>query len=448
MLLELNDPPGGLMQTSIVSGRIPTLAALCGPLMLLATASLQAQVFTVEPEHVEKHYTDFAPTSVRLSSEPMTTLSREQLIRFMQSEQGFAMRPLPVGNLTLMANGHMEPTGDKYVNELHTKGISVRPGERVVVTDIKIREKSVVLDLNGGPEHKHKYLRHISIGMDPNYTNPVVQDSGAPPTGSRVTLEFSSRIPDMTGEQMESLLRPMIDFGVKSPAEAYAETLPDFLRKAIEQHRVLVGMNRDMVIYAKGQPGQKIRESKDGQPFEIWIYGESPQPVEFVRFINNYVARVELAKVGEPVLVRTANEMGDYWGTQPVMAAEEHQIKLGDRTEADENQENRPKAPPTLRNPGEKLPSDDDKNNPRPTMAPVNMPPDQRRPGDPGYTPPSQSQPGSQQQPAAQQPAQNSTPGAAQTQPAQTQPAQSQPAQTQPNLLQQGQTANASPTGL
>src|SRR5579875_2895880 len=105
------------------------------------------------------------------------------------------------------------------------------------------------------------------------------------------------------------------------------------------------------------------------------------------------------------------------------MAAEEHQIKLGDRTEADVNQENRPAAPPTLRNPGEKLPSDNDKNNPRPTMAPVNLPPDQRRPGDPGYTPPDQIQPtagSSQQQPAAsgqpaaagsQQPAAQTTSG-------------------------------------
>ncbi len=413
------------MQTSTaVSGRISTLAALCGPLVLLVAASAQAQVFTVEAEHVEKHYTDFAPTDVRLSREPLTTLSREQLIRFMQSEQGFAMRPLPVGNLTLIANGHMEPTGEKYVTELHAKGVSARPGERVVVTDIKIREKTVVLDLNGGPEHKHKYLRHVSIGMDPTYTNPVVQDSGAPPTGSRITLEFASHVPDLTGEQMEELLKPMIDFGVKSPAEAYAETLPDFLRKAIEQHRVLVGMNKDMVVYAKGQPGRKSREEKDGQPFEIWVYGETPQPVEFVRFVGNYVARLEVAKVGEPVLVRTANEMGDYWGNQPVMAKDEHQIKMGDRTDADVNQENRPTAPPTLRNPGEKLPSDNDKNNPHPAMAPVNLPPDQRRPGDPGYTPPDQTQPAagsSQQQPAtsgSQQPAAQTAPGSGSQPPA------------------------------
>jgi hypothetical protein len=430
------------MQRSIASGRFSALPAFCAPLMLLAAVSAHTQVFTVEPEHVEKHYTQFTPTSVKLSTEPMTTLTREQLIRFMQSEQGFAMRPLPIGNLTLLANGHMEPAGDKYVTELHARGVSARPGERVVVTDIKIHEDRVVLDLNGGPEHKHKYLRHVSIGMDPNYTNPVVQDSGAPPTGSRITLQFHSHIPDMSGEQMEALLKPMIDFGVKSPAEAYAETLPDFLRKAIEQHRVLIGMNRDMVVYAKGQPGQKIRESENGQPFEIWVYGEAPQPVEFVRFVGTYVARLEIAKVGEPVLVRSSNEMGDYWGNQPVVAANQHEVKMGDRTEADTNEENRPAAPPSLRKPGEKLPTDDDKKNPQPVMAPVNLPPDQRRPGDPGYTPdqtPSGSQQpasgtqqpasGSQQPPSgtSQQPASGST-----SQPQQGDSAVAQPAPTAP----------------
>jgi hypothetical protein len=373
------------MPRSMRPGRPPLLAALCAlPLLALP---LHAQVFTVEAEHVEKHYTEFPPTHVRYPSEPITTLGREELIRFMQAEQGFAMRPLPIANLTLHANGHMDPTGDKYVDQLHQKGISVKPGDRVVVTDIIIHEKSIELDLNGGPEHKHKYLRHISIGAGAAEV-PLAQDSGAPPTGSRLILLFEERVPDVNGEQLEALLKPMIDFGVKSPAEAFAESLPDFLRKAVEEHRVLVGMDRDMVVYAKGQPNRKVREtSPDGKAFEIWIYGEAPQPVEMIRFEGSFVTRVQLAKVGEPMQERSENEMGDYWGNQPVVAANQHEVKLGDATDADRSEENAPRSAPTLRKPGEPLPADNDKNNPVGAMQPVNMPPDQRRPGDPGYTP-------------------------------------------------------------
>ena len=375
------------------SAGFPLLAAFCA-LPLLAALPLRAQVFTVEAEHVEKHYTEFAPTHVRYPEQPLNQLGRETLIRFMQSEQGFAMRPLPIANLTLHANGHMDPTGDKYVDLLHQKGTSVKPGDRVVVTDIKINEKSIELDLNGGFEHKHKFLRHVSIGMDPVNTVPLAADNGQPMTGSRLTLVFEERVPDLNGEQLQALLKPMIDFGVKSPAEAFAETLPPFLRTAIEQHRVLVGMNRDMVVYAKGQPTRKVREtSEDGKLYEIWIYGETPQPVEFVRFDGSFVAEVKLASVGAPMVVRNQNEMGDYWGNQPVVATNQRQVKLGDQTDADRSAENAPRQAPTLRKPGEQLPEDSDKNNPAGSMQPVKMPPDLQRPGDPGYHPTVSAQP-------------------------------------------------------
>ena len=383
---------GGVMSGFRGSAGSSLLAAMCVfPLFWASTA--RAQVFTVEAEHVEKHYTEFAPTHVKYPEQPITQLGREEIIRFMQSEQGFAMRPLPVANLNLRANGHMDPTGEKYVEILHQKGISAKPGERVVVTDIRIRDKSIELDLNGGFEHKHKILRHISIGAG-GAEIPLANDNGQPMTGSRLTLLFEEGVPELNGEQLEALLKPMIDFGVKSPSEAFAETLPEFLRKAIEQHRVLVGMDRDMVVYAKGQPVRKIREtSEDGKQVEIWVYGDSPQPVEFVHIEGNFVTRVELAKVGEPIQVRAENEMGDYWGGQPVVAKNQHEIKLGDSTDSDRSEENAPRQAPTLRKPGEQLPTDSDKGNPAGAMQPVKMPPDQQRPGDPGYHPTVSAQP-------------------------------------------------------
>jgi hypothetical protein len=379
-------------------------ALVCAAAACAATAA-RAQVFIVQPEHIEQRYSQFDPTTVQLSGAPLTTVGRERLLRFLQAEQGFAMRPLPVGNLDLKANGSMEPNGEKYIDELHTKGICAKPGERVVVTDIKVRDNTIVLELNGGPDHKHKYLRHISIGMGQD-DNPIVPDDGRPPAGSRLILVFPGRVPDLSGEQVEALLKPMVDFGVKSPAEAYAETLPNFIRKAILEHRVLIGMDRDMLIYAKGQPHRKVREQENGQPVEIWIYGEAPLPVEFVRLNGNYVIRDELGKVGEPLVVRNENEMGDYWGTQPVVAASQHEVQLGDRTAVDVSEQNAPKAPPTLRQPGEQLPTDNDKD--RPTIQPTKFPPGMQRPGDPGYSPTV----------SAQQPASGSSPSANCPQPA------------------------------
>ncbi len=120
----------------------------------------------------------------------------------------------------------MEPNGSDYVNELNEKGTSAKAGDRCVISDVKIKDDKIILQLNGGPDHKHKWLRHVSIGMDPVNTNPVVQDDGKEPVGSRITLVFAHAVPDVSGKTVEALLAPLLGFGLKSPVVAYTDTLP------------------------------------------------------------------------------------------------------------------------------------------------------------------------------------------------------------------------------
>ena len=141
-------------------------------------------------------------------------------------------------------------------------------------------------------------------------------------------------------------------------------------------------------------------------PFEEWIYGEPPDPIQFVRINGNRVIRVEIAKVGESPVIRTENEMGDYWDTQP--AQNTRIVKLGDNAPAKPNAETAPRKPPSLKNPGETLPADNDPN--RPQLSPVQFPkdqtpkdqtkdPNQQPAASPGTASPSeQPQPGSQPQ--------------------------------------------------
>jgi hypothetical protein len=337
----------------------------------LCVAPLRAQVFTVESEHVDRQYSQVAPTQVALSSNKLTNRNRQELIRILQAEQGFAMRPMPKGHrgLTLEANGPLEPAGQEYLDMITSQGMAIKPADRVILSDVKIEHDRIILDLNGGPDHKHRFLRHVSIGADPNYTNPVVADDGVEPAGSRITLVFKGGIPEITGEQVKSLLSPLLDFGLKSPVQAYTDTLPQVLKDAILEHRVLVGMTAQMVLFAKGQPDSKTREVDGKTPFEEWIYGQAPKDVEFVRFVNSRVARVEIAKVGEEPVIRTADETG---GAVPLPT---RTVKMGD-AQASDAQTSVPKAPPSLRKPGEKLPSDNDKNSAAGSMQPVEFPKD------------------------------------------------------------------------
>ena len=116
-------------------------------------------------------------------------------------------------------------------------------------------------------------------------------------------------MPEMTGHEFKEMLRPVLDFESKSREEAYLETVPPKAKEAIQNHQVLVGMNREMVTYAKGRPPKKVREREDETEYEEWIYGEPPQDVEFVRFIGDEVVQLEIMKVDGTKTVRIEKEI-------------------------------------------------------------------------------------------------------------------------------------------
>ncbi len=115
-----------------------------------------------------------------------------------------------------------------------------------------------------------------------------------------------------------------------------------------------------MVLFAKGAPDTKTREMDGQMPFEEWIYGKPPEEVDFVRINGNRVIRVEIAKDGRapPDLHQGCGLGHDAHRRHAGMTAATTPApsKEGD-VERDPNKQ-APAAPPSLRKPGEKLPSD------------------------------------------------------------------------------------------
>lgn len=371
---------------------------------------------------VDRRFQQIQPTNVPLPNSELDAKTRLELIRLLQSEQGFAMRPFPRGHkgLTLIANGKLEPAGEGYLNMVTSEGLCAKPGDRVVLSDVKFDHNKIIFELNGGPDLKHRFLRHVQIGMGPAL-NPVVQGEGAEPVGARLTLAFKGHIPELTGAQVKQLLAPLISFEVKTPIQAFTDTLPTKLKEAILNHHVMVGMSTDMVLFAKGQPEHKTREIEGDTPFEEWIYGRPPQEVDFVRINGNRVIRVEVAKMGETPVIFTKNEVEGMMRTDgtPLMPPDSHTrtVALGDAERNPDTQA--PAAPPTLRAPGENLP-EIDKNKDAGAMKPVQFP--KPKPADqPGANPDGE--------PAAQPTSNVPQPDASQPSPPKPQPAPS----TQPN---------------
>jgi hypothetical protein len=357
-------------------------AALCG-----VAPHAAAQAITIDTRTgnvstggttVDRRYAQITPTNIDLPKSGLDAKTRLELIRLLQSEQGFAMRPFPRGHkgLSLQANGKLNPAGEGYLDMVTQYGLCAKPGDAVVLTDIKFDKNKMVFMINGGPDLKHRFLRHIELGTGTQMTPMVQGGDENQPMGARLTLEFKGGVPSMTASQVKALLAPLISFDVKTPVQAFTDTLPPKLKEAILNHDVLVGMSTDMVLFAKGQPQKKVREMEGQMPFEEWIYGQSPEPVEFIRINGNRVIRVEVAKVGEAPQVFDKDEVEGLMrtdGTAVVATAEQQRtrkVQMGDVDRDPDRQA--PAPPPTLTAPGEQLP--DTAKNPAGQMKPVQFP--------------------------------------------------------------------------
>jgi hypothetical protein len=276
---------------------------------------------------------------------PLSEQHRMELIRTFNADRVYIRTQFPMGKVGLtLKDGKVSPNGEKLQQLLALWGPSVKPGDLALVTKFDIRNDRIHFEINGGPVKKTKWYQHVQVGVNGVGGTPGGQtDPINNPRGSYVDLIFDHHVPDLTVEQIKQLLWPVFDFDSKSPMEAYLQSVPPKVKEAIENHQVLVGMNREMVIYAKGRPDKKTREKDDqGYEYEDWIYGEPPHDVDFVRVMGDQVVRVETMKVGGQKIVRTEKEVDINGPTVASAAAQK---------------EDKPVKAPTLRRPGEEAPS-------------------------------------------------------------------------------------------
>ncbi len=278
------------------------------------------------------------------SSAPPQHLSKQtrvELIQVFTSELVYIRTSFPMGKKGLtLKDGVVSPNGEQLQQALAMWGPAVKAGDQARLTAIVIKDDRIHFEVNGGPVKKQKWYQHLQVGVGGNTSQVSPSDSNANPRGSCVDLIFDHYVPELDAKQLKTLLHPVFDFDAKSALEAYLDTVPPKVRDAINNHQVLVGMNREMVTYSKGRPPKKIREKDGDTEYEDWIYGEPPQDVEFVRMVGDEVVRIETMKVDGTKMVRTGKEV-DLTPTPSV---------------ANAAQEAQPANAPSLRRPGEEAP--------------------------------------------------------------------------------------------
>lgn len=238
---------------------------------------------------------------------PLTPENRLAIVRLFSYEYATALQPLPASKKITEAL-EIDPAGqvneEKLRQTLINRGVAVQTGELVQITEVSIKPRNIILEINGGGKQKKKkwYQRiQIQVGAGPVGGPTVERTPPAPPPGSAampvgagswIALAFPEGVPDLTPEELKQQLAGVLDFTYRSAAVPWIETIPEEFRQAIEEGRVMVGMDRDMVLAAKGRPDRKVRETKNGRETEEWIYGHPPF-VTFVVFEDDTVVEIK-----------------------------------------------------------------------------------------------------------------------------------------------------------
>jgi hypothetical protein len=234
-------------------------------------------------------------------NQPLPENSKLALIRFVSGEFAKAVKSLPAGK-----QGFDFTVGKPLNTELldravATHGAAVNSGDNVQITQLEFRAHEIVVDLNGGGRGKHHWRDHLQIGMGGTYPTmqTSTQETGPPGLqpgmGSTIFLEWNKFVPDMTPEELKQILSPFLNFqNERSASVHWIDTLPPEMKKAIQERRPVVGMDREEVVAAIGKPDHKVRErDSDGNDIEDWIYGQPPSRTIFVRFTGDHVSKIE-----------------------------------------------------------------------------------------------------------------------------------------------------------
>ena len=216
--------------------------------------------------------------------------TRYELIRGLASEIAVTKVPLPRGKKGVYINSKGQLNQSDADAELRSNGAAIKPGMPIEITKITFKPGRIVFDINGGGKQSKKWYQRIEIGMGGG-TRPISQQPPVLTYGSWITLTIPEKSSELTSLQVKEMLGSVLDFERHAPTALYSPTVPPKFKEAIKNHQVLVGMDRDSVLSAKGPPDRKVREVREEVEKEDWIYGLPPHSL-FVTFDGETVVAV------------------------------------------------------------------------------------------------------------------------------------------------------------
>jgi hypothetical protein len=233
-----------------------------------------------------------APQDQKLSED-----DRVELLRGLMSEYATVKAYLPRSKKPLPFNAEGNYDQQLWQQIGRELGPAARVGDLVQITHVDIDNERLVLEINNGMKGpKGAWKNHVQIGVGPTMSPVNQQQNSNAPSGTSIAILFGMPVPPLKSDEIKKILAPVLDFNQGSPTDNYVEKLPEPIQNAIKAKKVIVGMDRDMVLLAVGRPRHKERNvSNDGTETEDWIYGDPPGKITFVTFTESKVTKVKEA---------------------------------------------------------------------------------------------------------------------------------------------------------
>lgn len=220
------------------------------------------------------------------SAEKITDEDRLRIVRGLTAEYANAKVVFPMSKKPLEVNA--AGVDQRAWAEAMRKSAApaVKKGDQLQITRVAVNDQDIVMEINGGLKDGRSWRDRIQVGMGGGRNmGGVPISSGQLSAGTTIVLKFDKPLEaDLEVAEIKRLLEPIMQFDLRSATEVYVENLPPEIQEAIKNKKAVEGMDRDQVMLAMGRPRYKSRESKDGNDFEDWVFGEAPGRITFVTF--------------------------------------------------------------------------------------------------------------------------------------------------------------------
>lgn len=234
-----------------------------------------------------------AVSSLHGEANKLTLQDRVEIVRGMMAEFATAKILLPRSKKALAVESTGKYDKTKWDDAAREFGPAARVGDQVQITKVTIEDKRIVFEINHGMKGTDRWYKHIEVGMGGSMSPVSTDQNTSAPSGTTISLEFKSSVPEIGAVEIKKMLSPVLDFDKHTATETYTATLPPAVKQAIKENRAIEGMDREQVLLAMGKPVRKIREEKDGLETEDWIYGQPPGKITFVTFNGSKVVHVK-----------------------------------------------------------------------------------------------------------------------------------------------------------